>query len=165
MKDEALNLVGFMMERLGIRMPSAIVGKDIADHVSALCRLTDDRYAEKNPLSAKTRVVKPGESGSPRAQLAEAIGRRFCKFRRQGERRRANGSGETQPGRAQETLSGNAIMRLPEEQLSLEEEVAVLVEDVYELIADEGRLLPATPPIRDPLDVLMASLDPFQRRK
>jgi len=44
------------------------------------------------------------------------------------------------------------------EQLKLEEELAVLVEDVYELTDEERKLLRATRPIRDPLDVIKAGL-------
>jgi len=44
------------------------------------------------------------------------------------------------------------------EQLKLEEELAVLVEDVYELTDEERKLLRATRPIRDPLDVLRSEV-------
>jgi hypothetical protein len=45
------------------------------------------------------------------------------------------------------------------EQLRLEEQLAVLVEDVYELTDEERKLVRATRPVRDPLDVLNVALD------
>jgi hypothetical protein len=48
---------------------------------------------------------------------------------------------------------------LSEEQMRVEEELATLVEEVYELTAEERKLLRATRPVRDPIDVLKASLD------
>ena len=54
--------------------------------------------------------------------------------------------------------SGGAIARLLAEQLRLEEELAVLVEDLYELNDQERKLLHATRPVRDPLDVVKTGL-------
>jgi hypothetical protein len=53
---------------------------------------------------------------------------------------------------------GADIARLLMEQLRLEEELAVLVEDVYELDGQERKLLRATRPVRDPLNVLKSDL-------
>jgi hypothetical protein len=52
----------------------------------------------------------------------------------------------------------SAITRLLAEQLKLEEKLAVLVEDLYELTAEERKFLRATRPIRGPLDVIKAGL-------
>jgi hypothetical protein len=53
---------------------------------------------------------------------------------------------------------GVRIQRLLAEQLRLEQELAVLVEDVYGLTAEERDLLSATRPVRDPIDVLLKML-------
>ena len=51
--------------------------------------------------------------------------------------------------------SGSAfvLLRLFKEQLHQKEELTVLVEDVYELQAEERKLLRSTRPVRDPLNL------------
>ena len=50
------------------------------------------------------------------------------------------------------------LSRFLAEQLTLEEQLAILVEDAYGLTPEERQLLRDTRPVRDPIDVLEARI-------
>jgi len=153
MKDEALSPAGFIMEALRVRLPTGSAQKKIADDTTKLCRVTDDRYAEEDGFLAKLASLNGGEADRRELNWLRRSDDSFAEI----VERSSSFSLSTTAKRELAALknhSGGAIARLLAEQLRLEEELAVLVEDVNELDAEERKLLRATRPVRDPLDVL-----------
>ena len=146
------------MEQLRVRVPGGTMRKEIGDHVTALCGVL-----RKTDMPRKTRFL--GKFAALNRGIAD---RRTLNWLRRSDEeftgiveRSSAGPISTAAKRelvALKNRSGAAIARLLTEQFRLEEELAVLVEDVYELDAEERELLRATRPVRDPLDVLKGSL-------
>lgn len=157
MKDEALNPAGFMMERLRLRMPTGALRKKIADHVTTLCRLTEERYAEENRFLGKLAALNGGQTYRGALNWLRRPGDDFI-----GMVERSGMAVLSTTAKREVTELGSrtrsAITRMFAEQLKLEEELAGLVEDVCELSDEERKLLRATRPVRDPLDVLKSGL-------
>ena len=159
MKDEALNPAGFMMEQLKVRMPTGALRKKIADHVTTLCRLTEERYADENRFLGKLAALNGGHSDRRALNWLKRPDNDFT-----GMVERSSTAVLSTTAKREVTELGSrtrsAITRMLAEQLRLEEELAILVEDVYELTDEERKLLRATRPLRDPLDVLLLNVDP-----
>jgi len=153
MKDEALTPAGFIMENLRVLLPSGALREKITDRATALCRLTDDRHAEEDRFLEKLASLK---GGGPDRRALNWLRRPDDDFAAIVERS-SPAPLSTAARRELATLKGessNALARLLSERQRLEEELAVLVEDVYGLNDEERALLRSTRPVRDPLDVL-----------
>ncbi len=157
MKDEALNPAGFMMEHLRLRMPTGALRKKIVDHVTTLCRLTEERYAEEAFFLAKLTALNGGQTDRRALNWLRRPGDDFIGIVERSSRSALSAAAKRELTEIA-SRARNAIARLLAEQLKLEEELAGLVEDVYELTDEERKLLRATRPIRDPLDVLRSGL-------
>ena len=153
MKDEALSPAGFIMEGLQVRLPDGRQRENVAQHARALRNLTERRYAEEHTLLAKMASLNGGEAGRRALNWLSRSDDQFAAI----VERSSGASLSTMAKRelvALKNASAGAIALLRAEQLRLEEEIGVLVEDVYELDDEERKLLRATRPVRDPLDVL-----------
>jgi hypothetical protein len=159
MKDEALSPAIFMMENVRISAGNSDQAQAIRDGVPPLLDLADQIHAFEEeavsdaarrfslpeadgkvvswlPLAAdvfSSRLLKLGEIKRPTPALAEDV-RRFHQQRR---------------ARQVELLT---------RQLTLERNLATLIEDAYGLTPEERSLLRTTRPVRDPLDVLEAKI-------
>ncbi len=153
MKDEALNPAGFIMETLHVRLPSGTLQKKIADHATTLGRLTEERYTEEDGFLGKLASLNGSEADRRALNWLKRPDDEFAGIVERSSSVPLSTIAKRELA-ALKNRSGGAIARLLAEQLRLEEELAVLVEDVYELDDEERRLLRATCPVRDPLDVL-----------
>lgn len=145
------------MEGFRIRVPSGALQKKIAEHATTLCRLTEERYAEEDGFLGKLAALNGG-----------GVDRRALNWLRRSDEdfsamveRSSKAPLSTAARRELATLknqSAEATARLLREQLRLEEELAALIEDVYELNDEERKLLHSTRPVRDPIDVLKGSI-------
>jgi len=157
MKDEALSPAGFIMEQLRVRLPANAVRKKIAGLVRGLCSVTEDRYAEEDRFLAKVAALNRGNADRRALNWLRRPDEEFARIVERSSASPISTAGKCELAELKNS-SGSAIARLLVEQLRLEEDLAVLVEDVYELDPEERKLLRATRPIRDPLDVLRSHL-------
>ena len=157
MKDEALNPAGFIMEQLRVRLPGGTMRKEIGDRVTALCGVTEDRYAEEGRFLGKFAALNHGNADRRAINWLRRSDEEFT-----GIVERSSAAPISTAAKRELVALKNCcraeIARLLMEQLRLEEDLAVLVEDVYELDAEQRKLLRATRPVRDPLDVLKGSV-------
>ena len=145
------------MEDLQVRLPDGRLRENVAEHATALKNLTERRYAEEQSLLAKMASLNAGEAGRRALNWLRRSDDEFAAI----VERSSGASLSTTAKRELVALkngSAGAIALLLAEQLRLEEQLAVLVEDLYGLDDQERKLLRATRPVRDPLDVLKGSL-------
>src|ERR1700688_945426 len=157
MKDEALSPAGFIMEALRVRLPIGSSQKKMADDTTNLCRVTDDRYAEEDGFLAKLASLNGGEADRRAPNWLKRPDDEFAVIVERSSAAPLSTAAKRELA-ALKSRSGGAIARLLAQQLRLEEELAVLVEDAYELDDQDRKLLRATRPVRDPLDVLKGVL-------
>jgi hypothetical protein len=152
-KDEALRPKAYVMEAFRLRTPSGALRKNIADRVTTLCRLTEQRYVEESSFLGKLAELSGGWSDRRALNWLKRSDNDFIDMVE-----RLSTAGLSTTAKREVTELGSrtrtSITRMHAEQLRREEELAVLVEDVYELTDEERKLLRTTRPIRDPLDVI-----------
>jgi hypothetical protein len=153
MKDEALSPVGFIMENLRVQLPSSTLCDKITTLAGALCRLTNDKYTEEEDFLESLALLNGGAADRRALNWLARSEDDFASLVARSSTTPLSAAAKRELA-ALKTTSGEALVQLRQEQLRLEEEVATLVEDAYELSGEERKLLHSTRPVRDPLDVL-----------
>ena len=147
MKDEALSPVGFIMENLRVPLPSGVLRDKITTLAGGLCRLTDKKYAEQDRFLDSLASLNGGGRDRRALNWLTPCQRTTSPRSLRDQTVHLYQRGQNAKLYVLKSTSGEALDNLQQEQLRLEEELATLVKDVYDL-SDQGARTPALNPAR-----------------
>lgn len=158
MKDEALTPSGFIMENVRISLPEGKAGQKTEQIASQLLQLKADEHEWEMRVCAQV----GGYTGLPMdddrcIQWLTRPAADFVRLVRQNAMSSLSPAAEEELHRFYDAAREEQHRRLSQ-QLTLEKQIATLVEDAYDLSAEERQLLRETRPVRDPIDVLETRL-------
>lgn len=158
MKDEALSPSGYIMEELRVRLPEGDLGEKTVKEAQSLCALRRELYDWEADTIERLRETAGAENIDDRCLLwFQREQDDFVSMVQKNAFQRLRPGAKDELANMYQEAKGSLVHFLTQ-QLASEKQLAAFVETAYDLTPDERRLLRATRPVRDPIDVLEARL-------